>query len=208
MVATPVGPVVCDTYNSALRRYDPRKDALITLVRDGLSEPSGAALLDEAGESLVVADTNNHRLVSVGPDGEVRPFAIRNLLPPVPTPERGPVALNIGPVELGGEQELTATLPVPYGQKLDSSLGPPVQLSISSEGPLLDSSLLLTGDELPAKAQLTLGAVEGRLDVLLRVGTCEEEPGAVCNLIERRWRVTVRRDAEGSPRLNLGRGYT
>jgi hypothetical protein len=51
-----------------------------------------------------------------------------------------------------------------------------------------------------------LGDAEGYLAVLLRVGTCEEGPGAVCNLNERRWRVTVRRDDEGSPRLNLGLG--
>jgi hypothetical protein len=44
------------------------------------------------------------------------------------------------------------------------------------------------------------------LDVSLRVGTCEEGPGAVCNLNERRWRVTARRGEEGSPRLNLGLG--
>ncbi len=39
---------------------------------------------------------------------------------------------------------------------------------------------------------------------LLRVGTCEEGPGAVCRLHEQRWHVEVRRDEEGSPRLNLG----
>jgi hypothetical protein len=44
------------------------------------------------------------------------------------------------------------------------------------------------------------------LEVLLRAGTCEEGPGVVCNLTELRWCVTVRRDEEGSPRLNLGLG--
>jgi hypothetical protein len=89
---------------------------------------------------------------------------------------------------------------------LDSSLGPPVQLSISSEELLPNGGLLLTGGELPARARLDLGGAEGSLDVLLRVGTCEEGPGAVCNLTEKRWRVTLRRDEEGSPRLNLGLG--
>jgi len=205
VVTTPDGPVVCDTYNSALRRYDPQKNELVTLVHDGLSEPSGAALL---GGELLVADTNNHRLVDVDADGKVQPFEIRGLLPPAPVPSRGPVAVEIGPVELTGEVELTATLPIPEGQKLDPSLGPPVQLSVRSEALLSgeDGGLLLTGDELPARTQLALGGAEGNLDVLLRVGTCEEGPGAVCNLNERRWRVAVRRDDEGSPRLNLGLG--
>ncbi len=203
VVATPEGPVVCDTYNSALRRYDLRSDQLVTLAREDLSEPSGAAVL---GGDLLVADTNNHRLVRVGLDGEVRPFEIRGLLPPTPVPIEGPVAVKIGPVELAGEIELSATLTVSEGQKLDSSLGPPVQLSVSSDELLPNGGLLLTGDELPARPRLALGGAEGSLDVLLRVGTCEEGPGAVCDLNERRWRVVVRRDEEGSPRLNLGLG--
>jgi thiol-disulfide isomerase/thioredoxin len=203
VVTTPGGPVVCDTYNSALRRYDTASGELATLACDGLSEPSGAALFNE---DLLVADTGNHRLVRVDADGEVRPFEIRGLLAPVPV-GGGPVAVEIGPVELAGDLELSATLSIPEGQKLDSSLGPPVQLSVSSDELLADGSLLLTGDELPARARLALGAADGNLDVELRVGTCEEGPGgAVCNLNERRWLVTVRRDEEGSPRLNLGLG--
>jgi thiol-disulfide isomerase/thioredoxin len=204
VVTTSKGPVVCDTYNSVLRRYDPRKNELATLARDGLSEPSGVALLEGTDEDLVVADTNNHRLVCVGPDGEVRPFEVRGLRPPTPVPERGPVAVEIGPVELASEVELSATLPIPDGQKLDPSLGPQVQLSVSSDELLPDDGLLLTCDKLPARARLALEGKTGRLDVLLRVGTCEEGPGAVCKLTERRWYVTVRRDDEGSPRLNLG----
>ena len=203
VVATPEGPVVCDTYNSALRRYDLRSDQLVTLAREDLSEPSGAAVLD--GE-LLVADTNNHRVVRVGLDGEVRPFEIRGLLPSAPIPIEGPGAAEIGPVELAGEVELSATLPIPEGQKLDSSLGPSVQLSVSSDELLPNGGLLFTGDEVPVRTRLALGSAEGSLNVLLRVGTCEEGQSAVCNLNERRWRVTVRRDEEGSPRLNLGLG--
>ena len=201
VVVTPGGPVVCDTYNSALRRYDPKGNELATLARDGLDEPSGAALL---GGNLIVADTNNHRLVLVGADGEVRLLDVRGLLPPAPVPAEGPVAARIGPVELAGEVELSATLPIPEGQKLDPSLGPPVQLSIRSDELLPDGGLLLTGDELPVWTRLSLSGDEGELDVLLRVGTCEEGPGAVCKLMERRWSVEAWRDEEGSPRLNLG----
>ena len=201
VVSTPGGPVVCDTYNSALRRYDVEGGELSTLAHDGLSEPSGATLIDGG---LLVADTNNHRLVRVGEDGEVRTFELRGLLPPVPVAAEGPVAQKIGPVELAGVVELSATLPVPEGQKLDSSLGPPVQLSVHSDDLLPDGYLLLTGGELPIRVSLDLTGVEGTLDVLLRVGTCEEGPGAVCNLTERRWRVEARRDDEGSPRLGLG----
>ena len=201
VVADSSAIVVCDTYNSALRRYDLTRSELTTLARDGLDEPSGAALL---GGGLIVADTNNHRLVNVGSDGEVRPFEVLGLLPPEPVPVEGPVAARIGPVELAGEVELSASLTIPEGQKLDSSLGPPVQLSIHSDELLSGGNPLLTGDELPARTRLSLNGDEGDLDVLLRVGTCKEGPGAVCELTERRWCVRVRRDEEGSPRINLG----
>jgi hypothetical protein len=145
--------------------------------------------------------------VRVGPDGEVRPFEFRGLLPPAPIPAEVHITAEIGPVELADRVELSATLPIPEGQKLNPSLGPPVQLSVSSDELLPNDGVLLTGDELPARTRLALGgAEEGNLDVLLRVETCEEGPGATCNLNERRWRVTIRRDEEGSPRLNLGLG--
>jgi hypothetical protein len=124
-------------------------------------------------------------------------------LPPTPRAAGKPTALKIGPLELAPEVALTATLPIPEGRRLDPSLGPPVQLSISSDELLSDGDLLLTSDELPARATLSLNEVEGTLDILLRVGTCEEGL-AVCTLTERRWRVKASRDPEGSPRLNLG----
>ena len=202
VVVTPEGPVVCDTYNSALRRYDPEKGEVSTLARDGLSEPSGGALL--AGGFLLVADTDNHRLARVDAGGEIRTFEVRGLLPPTPRAAGEPTAQKIGPVELASEVELTATLPIPDGRKLDPSLGPPVQLSVSSDELLRNGDLLLTSDELPARATVSLNDGEGTIDVLLRVGTCEEGPAAVCTLVERRWRVKASRDSEGSPRLNLG----
>ncbi|MBA2443419.1 MAG: redoxin domain-containing protein [Rubrobacter sp.] len=205
VVATPRGPVVCDTYNSSLRLFDPQRSEVETLTRDGLDEPSGAAALDDAPD-LVVADTNNHRLVAVSPGGEVKPFGISGLAPPAPATKEGPPAVDLGPVELSDEVELSATLPVPGGEKLDPALGPPVQLSVSSEDLLPGEGVLVTGDELPARTRLSLAADVGTLDVLLRIGTCGEGPGAACTLTERRWRVAVHRDHDGSPRLNLGLG--
>jgi len=201
VAATPEGPVVCDTYNSALRRYDEKTKEVSTIARDGLSEPSGAAL---AGGSLVVADTNNHRLARVDANGEVQTFEVRGLLSPTPPAAEGPPAQEIGPVELASEVVLTATLRIPAGRKLDPSLCPPVQLSISSDALLANGDLLLTTNELPARTSLSLNDAEGTLDILLRVGTCEEGPAAVCTLTESRWIIKASRDPEGSPRLNLG----
>ena len=201
VVATENGPIVCDTYNSALRRFDPDKNTLTTIARDGLAEPSGAAFVED---NLLVADTNNHRLVLANADGEVSPLSLSGLEPPAPVAAEGPVAFRLGPVELTGEVELSATLSVPQSEKLDATLGPPVQLSVSSEELLPDGGLVVSGDELPAWATLALSGEEGNLDVLLRVGSCED--GAVCSFSEQRWLVEVRRDPEGSPRIQLGLG--
>ena len=201
VLATRNGPIICDTYNSAIRRFDAGKDKLTTLARDGLAEPSGATLI---GDNMLIADTNNHRLVLVGAEGEVSPFELPGLEPPVPVASAGPVALRIGPVELAGEVEVTATLSVPEGEKLDATLGPPVQLSVSSDKLLPDGGILVSGEELPARSTLALTDEKGILDVLLRVGSCRK--GAACTLSERRWRVEVRRDPEGSPWINLGLG--
>ena len=201
VTVTDNGPIVCDTYNSAIRHFDVGENRLTTLARDGLAEPSGAALV---GEDLLVADTNNHRLVLVGVGGEVSPFELTGLEPPVPVASEGPGALRIGPVELAGEIELTATLAIPEDEKLDATLGPPVQLSISSGELLPDGEVLVTGEELPARVTLAPAGGRGTLAVLLRVGSCRE--GSVCRLSERRWRVEARRDPEGSPRIHLGLG--
>ena len=56
---------VADTYNGAVRHYDPRTRQVATLAR-GLAEPSDV-LLDVSGEEplLVVVEANAHRLVRV-----------------------------------------------------------------------------------------------------------------------------------------------
>ena len=203
VAATPDGPVVCDTYNSALRRYRLESGELSTLVRGGLDEPSGVAALD--GGDLLVADTNNHRLVLVSGKGELRDFTLTGLTPPAGSSDGSENFVEVGPVELIGDVDLSATMPVPEGEKLDPSLGPPVELSLYSGELLPDGGrVLVTGSELPARTRISLGSEAGVLDVVLKIGTCQDGPGAVCNIFERRWRVTVRRDAEGSPRLNLG----
>lgn len=205
VLAVPGGPVViCDTYNSALRSYDTETSKLATLNHGDLDEPSGAALIRK---ELLVADTNNHRLVQVSLEGGgVSAFEIRGLQAPDAVSPKHPDALEIGPLELAPELELTATMPIPEGEKLDASLGPAVQLTVRSDM-LPEGEVHLTSNSLPAEVTLKLDyskGGEGYLDVQLQVGTCQEGPGAVCYVSERRWQTHVLLDPGGSPRLNLG----
>jgi thiol-disulfide isomerase/thioredoxin len=78
LYADVTGVYIADAYNHAIRRYDPQKQALETLVGDGkrgegaeakaenardvrMNEPSGITRL--ADSLFVIADTNNHRLL-------------------------------------------------------------------------------------------------------------------------------------------------
>jgi sugar lactone lactonase YvrE len=71
---------VADTFNNKLKRLDP-STRRVTTVADGLSEPGGLALM--ADGRVLVADTNNHRLVTFDPaSGALAPFVIAGLAPP------------------------------------------------------------------------------------------------------------------------------
>jgi thiol-disulfide isomerase/thioredoxin len=94
---------VLDTYNGAVRRYDPRTGLVDTLARD-LHEPTGAVV---HGTDLVVVESAAHRLTRI---------------PLAPTVEVGE-----GPVTV----EVAFTPPA--GQRLDDSYGPPTGLTVDGE---------------------------------------------------------------------------
>ncbi|MCU1587591.1 MAG: ykuV, partial [Frankiales bacterium] len=52
---------ICDTYNGAVRRYDPSTDAVSTLIT-GLAEPSDAVV---DGEHLLVVESAGHRVTRI-----------------------------------------------------------------------------------------------------------------------------------------------
>jgi len=73
---------VADTYNDRLKRIDPVTRECAPWPRDAgekgsLREPGGVW---SDGTTLIVADTGNHRLVVVTPDGSLRDVAVRGAL--------------------------------------------------------------------------------------------------------------------------------
>ena len=137
MFALPDGSVlVADTYNGAVRRYDPLTAAVST-VADGLAEPS---------DIVLTADRRR-------PRGRVRraPARPRSRRAPSPRPvatvagerhrtERPPSMLAPGEVTLD-----VIFSPAP-GQKLDESFGPSTRLEVSASPPelLLDGAGVTT----------------------------------------------------------------
>ncbi|TDQ05281.1 peroxiredoxin [Labedaea rhizosphaerae] len=181
---------VADTYNGAIRRYDPETGEVSTLAT-GIAEPSG--LVVRNGELLVVASAAHRierpelRVQEVGGDRhQVR---------------RPPTELAPGAVEL------TVVFTPPPGQKLDERYGPSTRLEVTSSPPELLVEGAGEGTELTRKLVLAHGIAEGVLHVVAQGAACDidvEHPA--CHLVRQDWGVPVTLTDDGPSRLALMMG--
>jgi thiol-disulfide isomerase/thioredoxin len=190
VTALPDGSVaVSDTYNGAVRRFDPATQELTTIATD-LVEPSGA-LVD--GEHLVVVESAAHRLtrVALGQAAKAEGFAH--------TTQR-PVT------EIAGEGlELVVSFEPPPGQKVDDRFGPPSQLLVSATPPALLKEGEGRGTDLRRTLLIDPTVGDGVLHVAARAASCDVEAGegAACHMHQQDWGVPVRVAADGVRRLVL-----
>ena len=190
VTALPDGSVaVCDTYNGAVRRYDPETDVLSTIATD-LAEPSGAVV---DGENLVVVESAGHRLVRVplGQAAKAGGFAH--------TTQR-PVT------EIAGEElELVVSFEPPPGQKVDDRFGPSSQLLVSATPPALLKDGEGRGTDLTRTLVIDPAVGDGVLHIAARAASCDAVggEGAACHMHQQDWGVPVRVSAEGVRRLVL-----
>lgn len=194
---------IADTYNGAVRRYDPAAGTVSTLAR-GLSEPSDVIVdhTQVAGSEplLVVVEANKHQLVYVPIPKEAQQVdegAVQTHRP------KSPVA--------AGPLELTVRFTAPTGQKLDDRWGDPTQLKISST----PHELLLSGGGtsvgLLRTLELSPDVPEGVLHITARAAACdgpETEDGeipdhAACHLYQQDWGIPVVLQADGDTELVL-----
>ncbi|WP_031273211.1 NHL domain-containing thioredoxin family protein [Kocuria atrinae] len=191
---------IADTYNGAIRRYDPSTNEVSTLTR-GLAEPSGV-ILDDADEQpvMVVVEANAHRLVRV----------------PVPkdaqTVDEGAAQMQRKRTPIApGALDLVVRFSAPTGQKLDTRWGDPTQLKVSSS----PAEALVEGDGtaqgLTRTLRLADGVTEGVLHITARAAACDGSPDgeipehAACHLYQQDWGIpfTVSDDAESELTLEL-----
>ncbi|QCP00288.1 redoxin domain-containing protein [Arthrobacter sp. 24S4-2] len=194
---------IADTYNGAVRRYDPATGTVSTLAR-GLSEPSDV-IVDHthvAGSEplLVVVEANKHQLVYVPIPKEAQQVdegAVQTHRP------KSPVA--------AGPLELTVRFTAPTGQKLDDRWGDPTQLKISSTPPELLVSGGGTSVGLLRTLELSSDIPEGVLHITARAAACdgpETEDGeipdhAACHLYQQDWGIPVVLQPDGDTELVL-----
>ncbi|GGS19981.1 hypothetical protein GCM10010171_10760 [Actinokineospora fastidiosa] len=190
VTALPDGSVaVADTYNGAIRRYDPATDEVSTLAT-GLAEPSGAVLVD--GE-LVVVSSAAHRLE--------RPVPAARLVSGDAHQVRRPTS-DIA----DGEVELVVVFTPPPGQKLDDRYGPSTRLEVTSSPPELLKEGAGVGTDLTRR--LVVSGTEGVLHVVAQAAACDSDDAehGACHLIRQDWGVPVRVTREGVARLPLVMG--
>ncbi|KUN26977.1 alkyl hydroperoxide reductase [Streptomyces corchorusii] len=192
VTALPDGSVaVADTYNHALRRYDPATGEVTTLATD-LREPSDAVLV---GEDIVVVESARHRLTRLRlPEEAVRVESVAH--------RTRRAATEVVP----GALRLDVIFQVPAGQKLDDSYGPPTRLLVSATPP----ELLLKGEgadtDLSRDLELNPDVTEGVLHVSAMAASCDDDPAnayPACHVHQQDWGVPVRLTEGGADRLPL-----
>jgi hypothetical protein len=200
VTALPDGSIaVCDTYNSALRRFDPQTGTVGTLATE-LREPSDA-ILD--GDTLIVVESAAHRLTRVP-----LPRAALHLDGGARRTQRPTTDLAAGPVTLH------VTFQPPAGQHLDDRYGPSAHLVVSASPPTLLISGAGPGTELTRT--LVLAGEEGVLHVSVRAASCDDPPsgapdsvGAACHVHLQDWGIPVRlRDGAATELTLVLRGTT
>lgn len=185
---------VADTYNGAIRRFDPASREVSTLTT-GLSEPSDVCLLSDKdrGTVLLVVETNNHRLVRVPVPDEALTVAGERL-----STRRPPTALAAGGVRLD------VVFTPPPGQKLDNRYGPSTYVVVESSPPELLASGRYAGTDLSQPLQLAAGA--GVLHVSVRAASCDDGDAEypACHVHQQDWGVPVEvAEGVGADRLTL-----
>jgi thiol-disulfide isomerase/thioredoxin len=187
--ALPDGSVlVADTYNGAVRRYDPAAD-LVSTVASGLAEPSDVLLL---GEAVVVVESAGHRLTRLASASTATVDGGRHRT------ERPPMEVAAGEVTLD-----VIFTPAP-GQKLDDSLGPPLRLEVSASPPGLLVEGAGSGTDLRRKLVISADVPQGVLQVVAQAATCDvEAEHPACHLTRQDWGVPVHVTDDGAHRLPL-----
>jgi streptogramin lyase len=192
VTALPDGSVaVSDTYNNALRRYDPATGEVSTLATD-LREPSDAVVVDG---DITVVESARHRLTRIHlPEAAVRVPAVAH--------RTRREATDVSP----GPFRLDVVFTAPPGQKLDERYGPATRLLVGATPPELLAQGAGKGTDLFRDLVLDPAAGEGVLHVSAMAASCDDDAGnpyPACHVHQQDWGVPVRLTVGGDARLAL-----
>lgn len=218
---------VADSYNHKVKKVDVKERAAHTWIGTGspgtsldpveLNEPAGMTV---SGNQLIVADTNNHRLLAVDlVTKETREFVIEGLAAPTPTTEAAEDETASLPITEVPAQQLASTssarvkmeFRLPEGFKLNQ-LAPVVYRveSPASSANFVAAEVLgkrkrAESDEVSASFEIPLtGAGQGPIDIIVSYQFCRDGTGGVCRFATQKWRVPLETGvADGKESITL-----
>lgn len=179
-----------------------------------LAEPAG---LDAAGNTLFIADTNNHRIVTVNTNtGKADRLKIQGLQPPAAATEAEPpplastkaITVPRQSVQGGREVPVTVNVTLPEGFKLNPAY--PVGATATGTGMLVPQSK--DPDRLPAEAtgtainfKIPLSRTNGSdtLRITVRYGYCRDGTGGICKVKTLRWNLPLTLANGGNKKIHL-----
>ncbi len=208
------GIAVADTYNGAVRRFDPDTGQVTTLMRD-LAEPTGVLVTDTG---VYVVESAAHRLRELN-----RGSSAGSAAGPSTGPRAGAddgdggqgadgdrvdgdaMLVRRPPTELApGEVRLSVLFTPPEGETADDRYGPSTRLEVSASPPELLVDGGGQGTDLERTVTLADDHPEGVLQVVAQAASCatdSEHP--VCRITRQDWGVPVRVNPVGAGELPL-----
>ncbi|MGC0272201.1 NHL domain-containing thioredoxin family protein [Pseudactinotalea sp. Z1739] len=185
---------IADTYNGAVRVFDPDTEQVGTLAT-GLAEPSGLLPTDD-GAAVIVVESAAHRLTRVGL-GQSVGHADQH--------QGAAYRTQREVTEVGPQVRLQVRFTAPPGRKLDDRFGPSTQLEVSANsGALVDGAG--TGTTLHRDLTLAEGTEGAVLSVTAKAASCDDDPAVLapaCHLAAQDWGIPVRVVPDGPSELVL-----
>lgn len=198
VAALPDGRIaVADTYNGAIRLLDLETKTVVTVATD-LSEPSDVLAVEpiDAIDQIAVVESGAHRLTWV----PIARAAERHVDTGAQRSERPVTEIA------SGELSVRVLFTPPPGQKLDNSLGPSTQVSISTTPAAMLVDGGGTSTDLERTITLDPAYTEGVLHVSARAASCDADPAVdfpACHMHQQDWGVPIRIAHGGADALDL-----
>ncbi|MGI9137209.1 MAG: NHL domain-containing thioredoxin family protein [Candidatus Nanopelagicales bacterium] len=186
--------VIADSYNGAIRRYDPSTETVTTIARD-LREPSDVVYLPQSATLLVVESAAGAlTAIPIAAGERVESERLRTSRP----------AITVTP----GAVTIEVIFEPPPGEKRDDRYGPSTQLVVSASPAGLISAGAGTTSDLVREIQVEAVAAEGVLHVAAKGASCDDTGGdpdahAACHIHQQDWGVPIVIDPAGERVVRL-----
>lgn len=181
---------LADTYNSKIKRLDPKTGVVKTIHSGGLYEPGGLAF-DASTGTLFIADTNNNTLRRLNlKENKLAAVSLTGLQPPVQRVETAaqPAAAKTAAAKQqlapNGKGELVLDIGLPDGFKLNYDAPLKFEAKVQGSGlRLAKNSITGKAFQLPVRVPLaTEGNGAGTVELTAFVSYCSHGKGGVCKV--------------------------